>query len=145
MAEVQQGRNRVGLRSLTSLRYFAALAVLLTHVNPYFLSNRWQQVALSYGYIGVSFFFLLSGFVLTWSCAEQPARRFWWNRFARIWPLQALMMITDYLCFWSGVRQPAGLARWPMQVFLVDQISRAPSGKPDYPWAKEYAKAHADS
>jgi acyl-CoA synthetase (AMP-forming)/AMP-acid ligase II len=33
----------------------------------------------------------------------------------------------------------------PKQVFLVDQISRAPSGKPDYPWAKEYAKAHADS
>jgi 3-oxocholest-4-en-26-oate---CoA ligase len=32
----------------------------------------------------------------------------------------------------------------PKQVFLVDQISRAPSGKPDYPWAKEYAKAHAD-
>jgi hypothetical protein len=29
-------------------------------------------------------------------------------------------------------------------VFLVDQISRAPSGKPDYPWAKEHAKAHAN-
>ena len=31
----------------------------------------------------------------------------------------------------------------PKQVFLVDQISRAPSGKPDYPWAKDYAKAAA--
>jgi acyl-CoA synthetase (AMP-forming)/AMP-acid ligase II len=31
----------------------------------------------------------------------------------------------------------------PKQVFLVDQISRAPSGKPDYPWAKELAKAEA--
>ncbi|MGZ6975146.1 MAG: acyl-CoA synthetase [Acidimicrobiia bacterium] len=31
----------------------------------------------------------------------------------------------------------------PKQVFLVDQISRAPSGKPDYPWAKEYAKSAA--
>jgi len=31
----------------------------------------------------------------------------------------------------------------PKQVFLVDVISRAPSGKPDYPWAKEYAKAAA--
>ena len=29
----------------------------------------------------------------------------------------------------------------PKQVFLVDEISRAPSGKPDYPWAKEYAKS----
>ena len=33
----------------------------------------------------------------------------------------------------------------PKQVFLVDQIQRAPSGKPDYPWAKEYAKAAAAS
>ena len=31
----------------------------------------------------------------------------------------------------------------PKQVFLVDEISRAPSGKPDYPWAKEYARRAA--
>jgi acyl-CoA synthetase (AMP-forming)/AMP-acid ligase II len=31
----------------------------------------------------------------------------------------------------------------PKRLFLVDQIVRAPSGKPDYPWAKEYAKAAA--
>ncbi len=29
----------------------------------------------------------------------------------------------------------------PKQVFLVEEIRRAPSGKPDYPWAKEYAQA----
>ena len=33
----------------------------------------------------------------------------------------------------------------PKQVFLVGEISRAPSGKPDYPWAKEYARAAATS
>jgi len=31
----------------------------------------------------------------------------------------------------------------PKRLYLVDQIVRAPSGKPDYPWAKEYAKAAA--
>jgi acyl-CoA synthetase (AMP-forming)/AMP-acid ligase II len=31
----------------------------------------------------------------------------------------------------------------PKRLFLVDQIVRAPSGKPDYPWAKEYARAAA--
>ncbi|MGZ6898389.1 MAG: acyl-CoA synthetase [Acidimicrobiia bacterium] len=31
----------------------------------------------------------------------------------------------------------------PKQVFLVEEIRRAPSGKPDYPWAKEHAKAAA--
>jgi acyl-CoA synthetase (AMP-forming)/AMP-acid ligase II len=33
----------------------------------------------------------------------------------------------------------------PKRLYLVDQIVRAPSGKPDYPWAKEYAKAAAEA
>jgi acyl-CoA synthetase (AMP-forming)/AMP-acid ligase II len=40
-------------------------------------------------------------------------------------------------------RQEIAAYKAPKQVFLVEQISRAPSGKPDYPWAKEYAKAAA--
>ncbi len=40
-------------------------------------------------------------------------------------------------------RQHIAAYKAPKQVFLVDQIRRAPSGKPDYPWAKEYAKAAA--
>ena len=31
----------------------------------------------------------------------------------------------------------------PKQVFLVSEISRAPSGKPDYPWAKQLAQQAA--
>ena len=31
----------------------------------------------------------------------------------------------------------------PKRLFLVDQIVRAPSGKPDYPWAKEYVRTAA--
>jgi peptidoglycan/LPS O-acetylase OafA/YrhL len=41
----------------------------------------------------VSFFFLLSGFVLTWSCSQQPARRFWWLRIARVWPTQLVLAL----------------------------------------------------
>ncbi len=32
----------------------------------------------------------------------------------------------------------------PKQIFVVDEIVRGPSGKPDYPWAKEYARERAD-
>lgn len=31
----------------------------------------------------------------------------------------------------------------PRQVFLVEEVVRAPSGKPDYPWAKRYAEEAA--
>ncbi len=39
----------------------------------------------------------------------------------------------------------AHIARYkaPKQVFLVDEVVRAPSGKPDYPWAKRYAEEAA--
>jgi acyl-CoA synthetase (AMP-forming)/AMP-acid ligase II len=43
----------------------------------------------------------------------------------------------------AHVRTQIAAYKAPKQVFLVEQIRRAPSGKPDYPWAKEYAKAHA--
>ncbi|MEP6624744.1 MAG: acyl-CoA synthetase, partial [Acidimicrobiia bacterium] len=42
-------------------------------------------------------------------------------------------------------RQHIAAYKAPKQVFLVDQIQRAPSGKPDYPWAKEFAQAAAAS
>jgi acyl-CoA synthetase (AMP-forming)/AMP-acid ligase II len=41
------------------------------------------------------------------------------------------------------VRAQIAAYKAPKQVFLVEKISRAPSGKPDYPWAKEYAKTAA--
>ncbi len=32
----------------------------------------------------------------------------------------------------------------PKQIFVVDEIVRGPSGKPDYPWAAKYAREHSD-
>jgi acyl-CoA synthetase (AMP-forming)/AMP-acid ligase II len=30
----------------------------------------------------------------------------------------------------------------PRSLWLVDQVGRSPSGKPDYRWAQEHAAAH---
>jgi peptidoglycan/LPS O-acetylase OafA/YrhL len=107
------------LNSLTSLRYIAAAAVVVTHVNPYFLTSATQRQAAAYWYVGVSFFFALSGFVLTWSCSRQPARPFWWNRFSRIWPLQASVMIIVYACLWDYATHPPNAVGWILQPFLL--------------------------
>ena len=46
---------------------------------------------------GVSFFFILSGFVLAWSWRPQRKRNFWQDRFARIWPSHAVAWVVATL------------------------------------------------
>lgn len=82
---------------MTSLRFLAALLVLLHHLPlalpalaaPLFLAQS--------GYVGVTFFFVLSGFVLTYGWdSSSRARDFYIRRLARIYPvhlLTALLMV----------------------------------------------------
>ena len=71
------------LPSLTSLRAFAALLVFVFHLGQWGLPFHAGYV----GYVGVAFFYVLSGFVLTWGVAPNSTiRRFYVRRFARIYP-----------------------------------------------------------
>ncbi|MEO6815244.1 MAG: acyltransferase [Edaphobacter sp.] len=92
-------KRRPDLKALTSIRFFAALHVALFHlVQPFSL---WGPLApvIGAGYIGVSFFFVLSGFILAYSRAgeyergEGHAPKFWMARFARIYPVYLVSMI----------------------------------------------------
>jgi peptidoglycan/LPS O-acetylase OafA/YrhL len=80
------------LPSLTGLRALAALMVFAFHVYAagIFASvtvNRLMAHSLSEGVIGVDFFFVLSGFLLTWTAREDDsAPRFWRRRAAKILP-----------------------------------------------------------
>lgn len=89
-----QSTPRVRLDSLTSLRAFAALGVVLLH-GVYNRSNTHTPFQIpvlrpivEVGYLGVPFFFMLSGFVLTWNYrSTDSAWNFLRRRFARIYPL----------------------------------------------------------
>ncbi|WP_041253630.1 acyltransferase [Frankia sp. EAN1pec] len=82
------------LDSLTGLRWVAALMVLVTHAAfqpgllPYSgTTEDIKAVVKMGGYIGVGFFFVLSGFVLTWSMRpDDTPRKFWRRRFFKIYP-----------------------------------------------------------
>jgi peptidoglycan/LPS O-acetylase OafA/YrhL len=80
------------LPSLTGLRFVAAFIVFGFHVRvahlaaagPFSTTLDW---VFGQGAVGVSFFFILSGFVLTWSArADDTALRFWRRRIAKIYP-----------------------------------------------------------
>ncbi len=56
---------------------------------------------LSNGFMGVPFFFLLSGFILTYSYLGQvethnQRRRFWEARFARVYPVYLLSLVLNW-------------------------------------------------
>ena len=81
----------VALDRLTSLRAFAAFAVFGLHVGRAHLlqTGAWTGG----GYVAVSFFFVLSGFVLVWSSPSSvTAKRFYRRRFARLYPAHIVML-----------------------------------------------------
>nr|WP_084223790.1 acyltransferase [Kitasatospora cheerisanensis] len=83
----------VSLPSLTGLRWTAALMVFLFHVCivEYFGGRTGGMLGYAFGVgnTGVSFFFILSGFVLAWSTppGSRGVVRFWRRRLARVYPL----------------------------------------------------------
>lgn len=81
------------LPALTSLRFFAAGAIVFFHLGTSGLAPWGAIPALANG---VSLFFVLSGFILTYNYGDlTDVRRFYLTRFARIWPLHiaTLLMI----------------------------------------------------
>lgn len=90
--------NRTNLPALTSLRFAAAMAIVVHHCNGVF----WPAAELGPLDAGVSFFFVLSGFILTYVYRDlQPGRaalgRFYRARIARIWPLHVVCLALTML------------------------------------------------
>jgi peptidoglycan/LPS O-acetylase OafA/YrhL len=81
------------LDRLTSLRAFAGLMVFGYHLRKWDVWSAPLDVA-AVGYVGVSFFFVLSGFVLVWATsAADRARDFYRRRFARVYPSHFAMLL----------------------------------------------------
>lgn len=101
----QSARSDIGSRdrlpSLTGLRFWAALLVVLYHLTHVVGPLPGADWLISYGRTGVTFFFVLSGFVLAWTYTGQRTRLvvFAWRRFARLWPLVAVTAVLSLLAF----------------------------------------------
>ena len=95
-------QNTPRLDSLTGLRWWAAFGVFLYHLAPSGAVGIHSRFFFLAGHTGVAFFFILSGFVLTWSSRpEVTPKQFWWRRFARIWPAHAVALILAIPVFYS--------------------------------------------
>ncbi|MFI6355002.1 acyltransferase family protein [Streptomyces sp. NPDC050743] len=99
------------LPSLTGLRWMAALLVFGLHVNNfgYFGGTGGRLVSWGFGAgaTGVSFFFVLSGFVLTWSARPRDrVLAFWRRRIARIYPVHLVTLALALVMTYTLGNQP---------------------------------------
>lgn len=102
------------LRSLTTLRFLAALWVVLFAAWPH-LDVGFVPTAVTKGYLGVEVFFVLSGFILSHVYLEAAGsgegfsyRGFLWARIARVYPLH-LVTLAGMIALGAGATI-AGLA-----------------------------------
>ena len=122
------------LHALTGLRWIAAFAVFLHHLQrpfgvPYL--NWWL------GSLAVSFFFVLSGFILTYVYAERMAnktvtvRKFLFTRWARIWPLHLACLVIFVTVFssWNAI-----LGSWDHTPRFLTNLTMLQSWVPDPGW-----------
>lgn len=85
------------LPALTSLRFFAAMAIITFHfsINNAAMIPDFLYPIIKHGNMAVNFFFVLSGFVLAYTYLDKSVepRRFWLARFARVYPVYLLALL----------------------------------------------------
>ena len=110
--------HRKSLNALTGIRFFAAMQVVLFHFGGTYAQRHGAPRVitnfLANGWIAVTLFFILSGFILSYNYVgqvEKPGgkRRFWEARFARIYPVYLLSLLLS-LPFVNSLSAGLGIA-----------------------------------
>lgn len=100
------------LASIEGARALAAIVVVLMHAANFMRVEHFSgHIGLGrifdFGYVGVDFFFVLSGFIITYvhfSELGEPARlpRYLWRRFSRIFPIYWAVLLLYVGITWLG-------------------------------------------
>jgi len=108
----QSHTGKVYFDNLDGLRFFCFLAVFLFHsfhtdlptVKQHWLYSFFKFELFGNGFLGVNFFFVLSGFLITYLLIKEKTRNrfihignFWVRRILRIWPLYFACVIYGFL------------------------------------------------
>lgn len=138
LGEVREGLADLMARhlpNLDGLRTVAAFLVFLQHCNhfpiysgaPFFITGLMQRVFFNQAHLGVQFFFVLSGFLITRIVLEQMDSQrfrlgeFWKRRILRIWPVYFLVCLLGLALSFTGWPNFAmAHNRWPMLLAFLE-------------------------
>jgi len=118
---------RPRLPAITSLRFFAAFHVALFHMNEMgaITGPRWLKSFAAIGYVGVSFFFVLSGFILVYTYAGREMNKgdFYQARFARIYPAYLFSLLLSFPFFyWGAMKMHIPFFAFSEQHFVLASV-----------------------
>jgi peptidoglycan/LPS O-acetylase OafA/YrhL len=117
------------LPALTGIRFYAAVFVFLSHVIiiPGMENLSAGHLLFSAGVVGVSFFFVLSGFILTYNYADvfrdgvslANYKQFVWDRWTKIYPVQLVTLLMVLPISISSPNLPLDWRAVPAHLFLL--------------------------
>lgn len=130
--------RRPVVHALTGIRFFAAMMVLLFHFGAGFAARvhapRPIVTLLENGYVGVSLFFMLSGFIITYTYDGRLRTRadhgdFFVARFSRIYPVYLLALVLALPFAWTALTPGRAVA-----VLAMVQSWTFPASSFGYSW-----------
>lgn len=114
---LQRTLRKPALPALTGIRTVLALGIVFFHFTPPHLGILYPIIDNSYAFVG--FFFLISGFILTYNYSDRATtlnkRDFWVARFSRLYPVYLLVLVLSiqmlhdewtarsHADFWRGI------------------------------------------
>ncbi len=138
--------NKAFFVNLDALRWFAALGVITAHMAgwlhwPATEINKWIRIVItldgSSGKAGVSFFFTLSGFLITYLMFEERrltssfhVGNFYLRRILRIWPLYFLTLVIGFILSPFVFSVTEGVADWKLYALFLSNFDNLYNGFP---------------
>lgn len=110
------------VEQLTFTRFLAAISIVVFHYGgkSFVFNNEYVDFLFKQADIGVSYFFILSGFVMILAYGDKPiinTLNYFKNRFARIYPVYFLGILLVF--FWQILTKNIDFAGFVLNVFMI--------------------------
>lgn len=121
--------KKIYLPGINGLRALAAFSVLFSHIGEPFLNLNISVYNFHNGFDGVTLFFVISGFLITYLLIEEKINtnkiivsKFYVRRILRIWPIYYLVLIISILLIFFSENLFCNYKEIPYYVFFAANV-----------------------